>query len=98
MIGLANQKADSTYQSEYSVYIYHNKDQTLDELNDWEKRITTPHLCHALREAKLLHRSKGYRKVEIKERLLDPKTAMVFDQTLKVFPSKSRWLGFLSAV
>ncbi len=82
-------KADTHAQDvqvpEYSVYIYHRPENQHEGQNDWEMRSTTYDLNAAINEAVSLHESEGYRKVEIKKRLVDPDTALAQDQVLKVF-------------
>ena len=81
-------KADSSSQPEYSVYIYHRPENQHEGQNDWEMRTITQDLNVALDEAESLYESQGYRKVEVKQRIIDPKTELMRDYTLKVFASE----------
>ena len=72
-------------QPEYSVYIYHLPENQIEGHNDWEMRTHTQDLRAAIDEARSLHSSQSYRKVEIKERTLDPKTETFKDKTLKIY-------------
>ncbi len=81
----AESQAIDTQSPEYSVYIYHRPENQHEGQNDWEMRSTTIDLNAAINEAVSLHESEGYRKVEIKKRLIDPDTMAVSDQILKVF-------------
>ena len=79
-------KADDSYaQPEYSVYIYHRPENQHEGQNDWEMRTITPDLNMALDEAETLYQSQSYRKVEVKQRIVDPKTSQIRDLTLKIF-------------
>ena len=78
-------KADAYVQPEYSVYIYHHPENQHEGQNDWEMRTITPDLNRALDEAESLYQSQSYRKVEVKQRIVDPKTAQMRDHTLKIF-------------
>jgi len=78
-------KADTSLQPEYSVYIYHRPENQHEGQNDWEMRTITPDINIALDEAESLYDSQSYRKVEVKQRVIDPKTEKVCDYTLKVF-------------
>ena len=78
-------KASPYAQPEYSVYIYHRPENQHEGQNDWEMRTITPDLNAALDEAQSLYQSQSYRKVEVKQRIIDPKTAHTRDLTLKVF-------------
>lgn len=81
-------KADILSQPEYSIYIYHRPENQHEGQNDWEMRTMTLDLNEAMDEAESLHRSQGYRKIEVKQRIIDPKTALVHDYTLKVFATE----------
>lgn len=70
---------------EYSVYIYHRPENQHEGQNDWEMRTSTLDLNAAMDEAETLHESHSFRKVEVKQRIVDPKTEEVRDFTLKVF-------------
>ena len=78
-------KASIDAQPEYSVYIYHRPENQHEGQNDWEMRTITPDLNAALDEAESLYESQSYRKVEVKQRVVDPKTSQIRDFTLKVF-------------
>ncbi|MEM7651375.1 MAG: hypothetical protein AAF204_04760, partial [Pseudomonadota bacterium] len=78
-------KAHPDSQPEYSVYIYHYPENQHEGQNDWEMRTSTPDLNLALHKAQSLYASQSYRKVEVKQRFLDPKTEKMRDATLKVF-------------
>ena len=78
-------QSDVLMQPEYSIYIYHHPENQHEGHNDWEMRSTTFDLNAALDEAEALFGSQGYRKVEVKQRLFDPKSDVVRDFTLKVF-------------
>lgn len=86
-------KAGISVQTEYSVYIYHLPENQHEGQNDWEKRRVTADLNAAMREARMLYRSRGYRKVEVKQRLKDPRTRLMRDHTLKVFGLESGGLA-----
>ncbi len=81
-------KADTLLQPEYLVYIYHRPENQHEGQNDWEMRTSTPDLNVALDKAESLYESQGYRKVEVKHRIIDPKTALMQDYTFKVFASE----------
>ena len=55
-------------------------------------------------EAESLHQSQGYRKVEVKQRVVDPKTQKSRDYTLKIFTddhtdtSRMSWILALSVL
>ena len=74
---------------QYTVYIYHHPENRLEGQNDWEIRTITADLKQALREAASLYESQGYRMVEIKKRVTNPKTAQSRDRTLKIFDGRS---------
>ena len=85
-------------QPEYSVYIYHHPENQHEGQNDWEMRTVTRDLDKALNEARSLYRSQSFRKVEVKQRIVDPKTENPKDFTLKIFsedrtdPALSTWV------
>ncbi len=81
-------KADTSTQPEYSIYIYHRPENQHEGQNDWEMRTITPDLNAAMDEAESLYQSQGYRKVEVKQRVVDPKTEVARDYTLKVFATE----------
>lgn len=76
---------NTSVQPEYSVYIYHRPENQHEGQNDWEMRTSTLDLNAALDEAESLHQSQSFRKVEVKQRIMDPRTEQVRDYTLKVF-------------
>lgn len=78
-------KAQTLIEPEYSVYIYHRPENQHEGQNDWEMRTSTLDLNVALDEAESLYESQSFRKVEVKQRIVDPKTEQVRDYTLKVF-------------
>jgi len=78
-------QAFASAQPEYSIYIYHRPENQHEGQNDWEMRTITPDLNAAMDEAESLYQSQGYRKVEVKQRVVDPKTEQARDYTLKVF-------------
>lgn len=83
-------KAEAFTSPEYSVYIYHRPENQHEGQNDWEMRTITPDLKFALDEAEALYESKGYRKVEVKQRVVDYKTDKIHDHTLKIFSSHKK--------
>ena len=85
-------------QPEYSVYIYHLPENQHEGQNDWEMRTHTQDLRAAIDEARSLHSSQSYRKVEIKERTLDPKTETFKDKTLKIYRLEYKATPFKKAV
>lgn len=87
-------KAGLSMQPEYTVYIYHRPENQHEGQNDWEMRTITPDLNAALDEAESLHQSRSYRKVEVKQRIVDPKTESVRDYTLKVFAQDAGSVSF----
>lgn len=78
-------RAQTALQPEYSVYIYHHPENQHEGQNDWEMRTSTFDLNAALDEAETLYQSQSFRKVEVKQRVVDPKTEQMRDYTLKVF-------------
>jgi len=81
--------------SEYSVYIYHHPQNQCEGQNDWEMRTSTSDLNTALDEAEALYRSNSFRKVEVKQRVVNSKTRQVKDYTLKIFSGRNDRFKFL---
>jgi hypothetical protein len=81
----AHAQTVSSQEPEYAVYIYHRPENQIEGQNDWEMRTLTQDLDAALREAKCLYQSRGYRKIEVKKRAPDTKGDCIRAKTLKVF-------------
>lgn len=103
-MGYAQVKHSNSPLPEYSVYIYHHPENQHEGQNDWEMRTMTPDLNAAMDEAESLYQSQSFRKVEVKQRIIDPKTDNVCDYTLKVFSDDQTlfkgviWAGVLSVL
>lgn len=94
-------KGSISAQPEYSVYIYHRPENQHEGQNDWEMRAHTVDLNAALDEAETLYQSKSYRKIEVKQRIMDPRTKQVRDYTLKIFADEKNKIAlkiWLSAI
>jgi hypothetical protein len=78
-------KARPASQPEYTVYIYHHPENQIEGQGDWEMRSVNYDLRTAISEADRLFKSRNFKKVEIKQRIRDPRTRSVTDQTLKIF-------------
>ncbi len=88
-------------QIEYSVYIYHRPENQIKGQCDWEMRSVSPNKKLAMIEARRLFKSRNFKKVEIKQRVKNPHTKSISDQTLKILEPGHRrrqivaslWMG-----
>ncbi|MCB1720708.1 MAG: hypothetical protein H6860_06100 [Rhodospirillales bacterium] len=85
----AAQPSVSTGEPAYAVYIYHYPENQMEGQNDWEMRTLTSDLKTALQDAQSLYKSCGYRRVEVKKRVHDSKSARTRDTIFKVFDCDS---------
>lgn len=83
-------KAHPDSHSEYAVYIYHRPENQIEGQSDWEMRSVSRDLKAAMSEAQRLYQSENFQKVEIKQRVLDPRTQVTSDMTLKVLEPGER--------
>jgi hypothetical protein len=80
----AHVAAQQTSQLEYTVYIYHRPENQIEGQSDWEMRSVSRDRKSAMIEARRLYKTQNFKKVEIKQRVKNPRTTFDFDQTLKV--------------
>ena len=74
--------------SEYTIYTYKNYDDEKFGFNKWQRYKTVSGLNRAIKEAKVLHRSQKFQKIEIKQKYFDENANRSFSKTLKVFQSE----------
>lgn len=75
--------------SEYAIYTYRLYDDKKFGVNKWQKYKTVKGFNRAVKEAKVLHRSKKFQKIEVKQRYFDKNLNRSFSKTLKVFEDES---------
>lgn len=71
--------------TEYAIYTYKHYDDDKFGFNKWQRYKTVQGLNRAMREAKVLHRSQQFEKIEIKQKYFDKDANRSFSKTLKVF-------------
>ncbi|MAZ76231.1 MAG: hypothetical protein CMH31_02900 [Micavibrio sp.] len=74
--------------SEYSIYTYKNYDDEKFGFNKWQRYKTVSGLNRAMKEAKVLHRSRKFQKIEVKQKYFDESANRSFSKTLKVFQNE----------
>lgn len=80
----------SVPEAEYSVYVYRYADDIEEGRTDWEMKVMTQDLSHAMEQAQVMHDSRDYKKIEVKKRYFDHKYQCVLDVTYKVLQDKRR--------
>lgn len=73
---------------EYAIYTYKNYDGDKFGFNKWQRYKTVSGLNRAIKEAKVLHRSQKFQKIEVKQKYFDESANRSFSKTLKVFQNE----------
>jgi hypothetical protein len=94
----ASVKARPVPQPRYTVYIYHRPENQIEGQGDWEMRSVSEDLQSALDEAHRLYDSENFKKVEIKQKIHDPRTQSFSDQTLRVLEPGARMAAIQSGL
>jgi hypothetical protein len=81
---------------EYSVYIHHHPGEGSEDAGGWERKSKTFQMRQALQEARILHHSKDYRKVEVRKTFFNARHRQAIDVSLKIYegrtPRKKRFM------
>lgn len=84
-----DKSAQSGKVSEYIIYTYKHYDDEKFGFNKWYRYKTISGLNRAIKEAKVLHRSQKFQKIEVKQKYFDKNANKTFSKTLKVFQKGS---------
>jgi len=80
----------STFETEFSVYVYNYADDIEDGHTDWKMMNVFHCVQEAVNQAQKLHDSREFKKVEIKKKFFDEKYGRLMDKTYKVFQNEKR--------
>lgn len=83
--------------TEYSVYVYYSGESS-EQRHTWAKTKTTTSAMRAVAEARKLHASRKYPRIEIKKKAFDAGLNQPVDTIFKVYQEKTRDFSALKEI